>query len=113
MLKADCTAAYNRRVGYRIKLFRELKGLTQMEMATALGYKSTGSLSLIEQGERGLNKTKLSQAATLLDTYPEVLNTESDLTREELIDLDKFLHIRTNTKHPQHKLLMQFIHKLK
>jgi len=103
------TNDYNKRVGSRIKLFRELKGLTQAELGTPLGYKSSGAFSLIESGERGLNKTRLSQAAALLDTFPEVLTTETELTKQELIDLDKFLHIRTNPKDPKYKILLELI----
>jgi len=103
------TKAYNKRVGQRIKLFRELKGWTQSELGTPLGYKSSGAFSLIESGDRGLNKTRLSQAAHLLDTFPEVLTTETELTKQELIDLNKFLHIRTNPKDPRYKILLEIL----
>ena len=89
------TLSYNKRVGERLKLFREIRRLTQTDIALPLGYKSSGAWSLIESGVRGLNKTKIAHAAKLLNTYPEVLTADQSLTKEELIDLDKFLHIRT------------------
>lgn len=103
------TNEFNRRVGNRIKVFRELKGLTQREVANLLGYTSSGTLSLIETGERGLNKIKIAQAAKILDTFPEVLTAEANLSKQELIDMNKFLTIRTNPKHPQHKALLKLI----
>jgi len=107
------TKSYNVRVGNRLKLFRELKGLTQADVALPLGYTSSGAFSLIESGERGLNRTKLVQAAKLLDTFPEVLTAEASLTKQELIDLNTFLHIRTNDKHPKHNDMMKLLSSIK
>lgn len=90
-------------------MFRELKGLTQREVATLLGYTSSGTLSLIETGERGLNKTRLAKAAKVLDTFVEVLTVENDLTKDELIHMNNILKILTNKKHPHHKTLMKFL----
>lgn len=93
---------YNKRIGSRIRLFREMRGMTQIELAKRLGYNSTGALSLIESGERGLNKVKLNQAASVLGTFQEVFTTETPLTQDQLIDMDKFLHIIKDKKHPQY-----------
>jgi transcriptional regulator with XRE-family HTH domain len=106
---SKATEDYNKRVGSRIKLFRELKGMTQTDLAIPLGYKSSGAFSLIESGVRGLNKTKLVHAAKLLDTFPEVLTAKQSLTNQELIDLNTFLLIRTNPKHPLHKKMIEII----
>jgi transcriptional regulator with XRE-family HTH domain len=103
------TKEYNQRVGERIRLFREIQGLSQVELATMLGYTSTGAFSLIESGERGLNRTKLSHAAKVLDTFAEVLTADSKLTKQEILDLNKFLHIRTNPKHPKHKEMLKLL----
>jgi len=103
------TKEYNQRVGERIKLFREIQGFSQVELAKMLGYQSTGAFSLIEAGERGLNRTKLAQAAKILDTFPEVLTADSKLTKQEILDLNKFLHIRTNPKHPKHKEMLKLL----
>lgn len=100
---------YNKRIGNRIRFFREMRGITQIELAKRLGYSSTGALSLIESGERGLNKTKLIQAASVLGTRQEVLTTETPLTQEELIDMDKFLHILTDKKHPRYLELKKLL----
>lgn len=111
MTNIDDTKTYNKRIGARIKFFRELRNLTQLDLAVPLGYKSSGAFSLIESGERGLNKTKISKAAQLLGTYPEVLTCSVDLTKEQLIDLDKFLHIRTNPQHESYDKLMELLTK--
>lgn len=102
---------FNKRVGARIRVFREMRGLSQIELATALGYKSTGAFSLIENGARGLNKTKLNLAAKILGTYPEVLQANEELSTEELIDLNTLMQIRKDPKHPRHKMLLNLLKK--
>jgi DNA-binding XRE family transcriptional regulator len=54
------TEDYNKIVGERLRFFRELHNITQTEIAQKLGYTSTGTWSLIENGIRGLNKTKMA-----------------------------------------------------
>ena len=105
----DTISSYNIRVGKRLRFFRELRKLNQTDLAIPLGYKSSGAWSLIESGERGLNKAKITQAARILGTFPEILTTDTDLTDEELIDMHIFLTVRTNKKHPAHKMLMEVL----
>lgn len=105
------TFEYNRRVGERIRIFREMKGISQLELRDALGYKSKGSISLIETGARGLNKTTLRLAAKVLGTYPEVLTADQELTQDELRDLDYFIRVRKNPQHPDHANLMNWLGK--
>lgn len=103
------TADYNKRIGQRIKLFREIRSLRQEDIAVPLGYKSSGAWSLIEAGERGLNKTKIKHAAKILGTQPEILTADNELTKDDLIALDKFLLIRKNPAHPKHAELEKII----
>jgi len=103
------TEAYNRRVGERLRTFRKLRNLEQCAVYPKLGYKSSGAGSLIEAGRRGLNKTKLRAAAAILETYPEILTDERELSREELITLDAFFKILKNPDHPKYKVLCQLL----
>jgi transcriptional regulator with XRE-family HTH domain len=103
------TEEYNRRVGERLRIFRKLRNLEQCDVYPKLGYKSSGAGSLIEAGRRGLNKTKLRAAAVILETYPEILTDERELSRDELIALDTFFKIIKNPKHPKHKVLCQLL----
>jgi hypothetical protein len=56
-----------------------------------------------------LNKTKLKQTAKLLDTFPEVLTADTELTKDELIMMDKFLHILKDPNHGRHKMLLNLL----
>ena len=49
-----------------IKKLREAKGITQQEMAIALGYKSVSKYWEIENGHRGLPVKKAVKAAEIL-----------------------------------------------
>lgn len=103
------TEDYNKIVGERLRFFRELHNITQTEIAQKLGYTSTGTWSLIENGIRGLNKTKMAEAAKILGTYVEVLTSETEMTKDELIDMNTLMDIRTNPKHPRYKELLKFL----
>ena len=46
-------------VGAKIKLVREIMQMTQKEFSEVLGYSSTGTLSLIERGLRGIGRKEL------------------------------------------------------
>jgi len=102
------TLAYNLRIAKRIQLFREIRGLDQKDLYDQLGYTS-GGWSMIESGKRGLNKTKLKKAADILGTYPEILTTTTELSKEELVDLDRFLKIRKNHSDPRLESLLSII----
>ena len=104
------TAAHNERTGERLRVLREARNMTQEVFYTRLGYKGGAAGSLIEKGRRGLNRTKLRLAAKLLGTYPEVLSTDTELSREELLDLDLFMRIRKNPDDPAHKKIMKELH---
>ena len=60
----------NMTIGLRIKELRELKGMSQEELAMKLGYKSRSSINKIELGERNLTQAKIKAIADALDTTP-------------------------------------------
>jgi transcriptional regulator with XRE-family HTH domain len=80
-------------LGPRILFFRNQIDLKQIQLARALGYKSTGTISRIEKGQIGMTQEKLLQAAKILNVHPFVLQTPVDLSFEKLILLSKFMTI--------------------
>ena len=54
----------------RIRERRKQLGMTQEELATKMGFKTKGSISKIESGERNLPTSKIKQFAKILDTTP-------------------------------------------
>lgn len=96
------TKEYNIRIGGRVKFFRELRGMSQLELAAAIGYKSSGAISLIERGERGMNKTNIKKAARTLAVHPYVLTAEETLTGDQLILLNQFMRILKDPNQAPH-----------
>jgi transcriptional regulator with XRE-family HTH domain len=60
-------------VGKKLRLLREMRGVTQVELATAIGMSSTGAISQVENGSKGMKLTSLLKAAGFLDVSPMFL----------------------------------------
>ena len=85
-------------LGERIKHQRELKGMTQLELAQKIGYSTTGAVSLIEAGKRDISLEKVCEIARALDVTPHwlmgwsvsplTIKTDLEMTIDELEGLD-------------------------
>ncbi len=82
-------------LGERIKSLREKKGMTQLELAQRLGYKSKSSVTHIENG-RDIPRAMVVTLAEILDTTPSYLmGWEDDKTISNIDDLTaKFDNIK-------------------
>ena len=60
-------------VGQRIKLKREEKGLSQLDLAKKVGYETKGSISMIEAGKRDISLDKVREIAKALGVTPHWL----------------------------------------
>lgn len=71
-------------IGKQIKKYRQLNNLTQMDLAKALGYTSSASVSLVEQGKRGASKDVLLRCCKVFNIHaaellaPPVVENNSD-----------------------------------
>jgi transcriptional regulator with XRE-family HTH domain len=62
----------------RVKQLRELRGLSQAQVAKRLGYKSSAAFSRLEGGRRKLRLEHLSPLAEILGVQvSEILDTET------------------------------------
>lgn len=59
-------------IGDRVKLLRQKKKMTQLELAEKLGYKSKSSVAHIENG-RDIPRSMVVTLADILDTTPSYL----------------------------------------
>lgn len=57
-------------IGDRIRIRREELGLTQLDLARLLGYKSRSSINKIELGSQNLTQRKIKAIADALSTTP-------------------------------------------
>ena len=73
-------------IGKKIKDLRELKNLSQEELAKAVGYKTRSSINKIELGKTNLSQSRITKIAKALDTSPGYLmgwKSSITLTEEE------------------------------
>ncbi len=80
--------------GERIYKIRTQKGLTQDELAQAVGYKSRSTIAKIESGERDAPQTMIVALAKALGTTPSYLMGWDEI--EETLD---FLDTITDPEH--------------
>lgn len=84
--------AYDEMIGRRIKVLLALRKLNQARFATHLGISET-FLSLVINGKRGMSKTKIMKAASILDVHPLTLTTEQKISDDKLMLFDMFVRI--------------------
>jgi transcriptional regulator with XRE-family HTH domain len=81
-------------IGKKIRALREMNEMTQMQLASAIGMTSTGAISQIENGEKGIKLHAILRAADVLGVHPVVLLSVEDLDKNELklmVDMMAFL----------------------
>ena len=78
-------------IGSRIRAAREERGLSQLDLAKALGFHSATAVSLIEAGERGV-------PATILERLGDVLHCDIKyfLGQENHLKLDVKVALRAD-----------------
>jgi len=70
---------FRQMLGKKIKTLRTARGITQVELARALGFTSTGAISRVENGLRGLMFESIINAAKVLDVHPVFLMDPDDI----------------------------------
>ena len=83
-------------MGKKIKRFRQLREITQIELAKLLGYTSTGTLSQIENGLRGIDIDKLPKLAQILEVPVPVLVSDIDMSEADVRLLIKLIDLLKN-----------------
>ena len=72
------------RFGEKILKLRNIYGMSQMDLAHQLGYSSTGMISQIESGKRGMGIEKIDQVAKLFKIQPNFLFSEVEMKTDDL-----------------------------
>lgn len=69
----------------RIKYLREKKGMTQTELAVAIGYKGKSAISKVERGENDIGQSMIVKYADALGVTPTYLlfGDEDDLPESQ------------------------------
>ncbi|MFH1712449.1 MAG: helix-turn-helix transcriptional regulator [Patescibacteria group bacterium] len=100
-------------IGARIKIAREERGLSQLQLAEAVGFQSATAISLIESGERKVSSEILERLAEVLhrDTryflgqkenapidVRVALRTDKDLSKEDKDAILRFIDLAKSKK---------------
>lgn len=62
-----------RSIGLRVRALREKAGMTQIELASAVGYRDSSSITFIEQGRNNMKPDAMVLLCTALGTSPSEL----------------------------------------
>lgn len=104
------TTPLGKKIGGKFRQLRELAGFTQMDVAHALGYKSTGTISQIEAGQMVMDLEKVIAAADFFGIHPAYLVSDDKLDDEDLemmVMLTKIL--RRRNKHGHYRALQALL----
>jgi transcriptional regulator with XRE-family HTH domain len=71
-------------LGKKLRALRMRKKISQVQLAKELGFKSTGTISLVENGIKGLKVESILRAAKALDVHPIVLITPDEFSKDEI-----------------------------
>ena len=75
---------YYKNLGKKIRALRKLNDMTQMDLAKALGMTSSGAISQIENGLKGLKGARLAKVADLFGVHVDVLIHDEPFNEEQL-----------------------------
>ena len=84
--------------GKRIQELRKINDVTQMDLARAVGMSSTGAISQIENGTKGMKMSAIVKAAAFFGVHPIVLMSPVDHNKEDLeilIGIAKLMELRS------------------
>jgi transcriptional regulator with XRE-family HTH domain len=70
--------------GKRIRYLRELTNTTQEDLRKAMGYTSTGAISQIENGSKGMKLEAIAKAATFFGIHPAILISPISMSKSDL-----------------------------
>jgi transcriptional regulator with XRE-family HTH domain len=100
-------------LGKKIRALRKLCGHTQMELAEHLGFTSTGAISQVESGSKGLTAENIQKLAELFEVHASVLFTPMDMDERDL-RMMRVLYdrIKNKNKDPQKRQDYELISRL-
>ena len=100
-------------LGERIKLKREEKGMSQLDLAKKVGYGTRSAISMIEADKRDLPLAKVREIAKVLEVSPDWLMGWADISIKVKTDLDLTVEALNNLTPQQLKRVRSYIEFLK
>lgn len=89
-------------IGSKIRKLRELNNMTQMDLAFRLDYESTGMISQIENGLKGMGLSRLKKCADIFKVPLSSLLGDKEYPKEEMEMLHKLIEILGSPPEKRH-----------
>ena len=71
-------------LGKKIRELRKMRDMSQVELAKELGFTSTGAISQVENGLKGMKMESIFKAAKALGVHAIVLMSPYDMNEEDI-----------------------------
>lgn len=84
---------FRRMRGRKNKALSTARGITRGGLARALGFTSTGAISQVENGLRGLTFESIMNVAKVLDVHPSVLLTPDEMDKDDIEMITEMLRL--------------------
>lgn len=106
---------YKRILGKKIRQLRGLTGTTQMDLARHLSFSSTGAISQVESGSKGLTIENIHRTAEFFGVHSSALFSPVEMNDDDLVImrvlLDRIKNKKTNAKKKQdYELISRIVH---
>lgn len=75
---------YKKVFGRKIRILREIHDVTQNDLAKHLGYSSTGAITQVEAGDKGVKFENIQRIAEFFSVDPIYLLDPSEMSKEDL-----------------------------
>lgn len=98
-------------IGKKVRQLREINKVTQMELAYELGYNSTGTISQVEGGTKGMDIERLFKTAQFFNVSLFYLLTPMEISKEQLRIIEKLETILKKPGTEDYNILRNFTEK--
>jgi transcriptional regulator with XRE-family HTH domain len=96
--------------GKRVRYLRELTNTTQEDLRKAMGYTSTGTISQIENGSKGMKLESIAKAATFFSIHPAILMSSVSMPKSDLkIIVEMMDLIQKKDKHKHYNEIVNLL----
>jgi transcriptional regulator with XRE-family HTH domain len=110
MKNAEGGKSFKEILGRNIKRLRTLQNITQLELAVAVGYGSSGMISQVERGDKGMDSEKIYAAAEFLGVHPSVLFSPTEWNDDQLeMAIKSMKVIKEGKSHPLYETLRSLL----
>lgn len=96
-------------IGKRIRTLRLRMGMSQEELGALLGYRSSGMISQVENGLKGMDREKINRAAKIFGVPVFVMLSDKEHSDADLEMIQNLYTIMNNPNSPHYGIAKDFL----